>query len=57
MPKKNMGNQDLRQDGITLACHDCGQELPLMQTYIMLENEDAHGNLICDHCYSSQNAG
>ena len=40
----------LRDMGLELLCHSCGEELPLLHPHIMVERNDDAGNIICEGC-------
>ncbi len=38
--------------GLSIRCHRCGEELPLLHPHIMVERYDDDENMICERCYA-----
>ncbi len=45
------GRNSLKEMGLSLLCHGCGEELPLLHPHIMVERNDDDGNIICEDCW------
>ena len=44
----------LKEMGLELHCDRCGGELPLLHPHIMVERNDAAGNVICEGCWETE---
>ena len=44
----------LKDMGLELLCHSCGEQLPLLHPHIMVERNDDDGNIICEGCWERE---
>ena len=55
--RPNTRGFSLKEMGLELYCDRCGEELPLLHPHIMVERNDADGNIICDGCWEREREG